>query len=317
MKPDKPVYIHIPLKPPPGETDEFSYLEFEPRDDEAETVSKEVVKVVQMKLKDQAVIKEVQPEEDVEIKVEDQSAKEEKTVREEAKLETNEEAKPEDKATKESSLERGRTVSKKPPEGDVEMEDQSAKQEKTVTEEAKSETEQEAKPGDKETKDRSPTSTLERGRRVSKKPPLKINPAFKQLLKDVRELGNRDEQAPQQPEPETIENELEGSAETKPNENQESPKKDDVFDKLFSASASSSKPPLPKSARSKSAEPETKRRSSLESSYSRKSLSKLAIMKRLKEASDKIKNAFSMNSLRRKSSTKTKKPEEEEPKKSK
>lgn len=26
--PDKPVYIHIPLKPPPGETDEFSYLEF-------------------------------------------------------------------------------------------------------------------------------------------------------------------------------------------------------------------------------------------------------------------------------------------------
>lgn len=27
--PDKPVYIHIPLKPPPGETDEFSYLEFE------------------------------------------------------------------------------------------------------------------------------------------------------------------------------------------------------------------------------------------------------------------------------------------------
>lgn len=26
---DKPVYIHIPLKPPPGETDEFSYMEFE------------------------------------------------------------------------------------------------------------------------------------------------------------------------------------------------------------------------------------------------------------------------------------------------
>ncbi|XP_025834344.1 titin homolog isoform X1 [Agrilus planipennis] len=26
---DKPVYIHIPLKPPPGQTDEFSYLEFE------------------------------------------------------------------------------------------------------------------------------------------------------------------------------------------------------------------------------------------------------------------------------------------------
>lgn len=26
---DKPVYIHIPLKPPPGETDEFSYLEFQ------------------------------------------------------------------------------------------------------------------------------------------------------------------------------------------------------------------------------------------------------------------------------------------------
>lgn len=29
LHPDKPVYIHIPLKPPPGETDEFSYLEFE------------------------------------------------------------------------------------------------------------------------------------------------------------------------------------------------------------------------------------------------------------------------------------------------
>lgn len=28
-EPQKPVYIHIPLKPPPGETDEFSYLEFD------------------------------------------------------------------------------------------------------------------------------------------------------------------------------------------------------------------------------------------------------------------------------------------------
>lgn len=30
-QPEKPVYIHIPLKPPPGETDEFSHLEFEER----------------------------------------------------------------------------------------------------------------------------------------------------------------------------------------------------------------------------------------------------------------------------------------------
>lgn len=29
LHPDKPIYIHIPLKPPPGESDEFSYLEFE------------------------------------------------------------------------------------------------------------------------------------------------------------------------------------------------------------------------------------------------------------------------------------------------
>ncbi|KAK4877146.1 hypothetical protein RN001_009652 [Aquatica leii] len=29
-QPDKPVYIHIPLKPPPGQTDEFSYLANEP-----------------------------------------------------------------------------------------------------------------------------------------------------------------------------------------------------------------------------------------------------------------------------------------------
>ena len=28
-KPTQPLYIHIPLKPPPGQTDEFSYLEFE------------------------------------------------------------------------------------------------------------------------------------------------------------------------------------------------------------------------------------------------------------------------------------------------
>lgn len=32
-KPQAPVYIHIPLKPPLGETDEFSYLENEPRED--------------------------------------------------------------------------------------------------------------------------------------------------------------------------------------------------------------------------------------------------------------------------------------------
>lgn len=285
------------MKPPPGETDEFSYLEFEPKKDEIDTVKTEVqpernvendeelVKHIQMEsevkpLKDQErmVIEEIKPPQDDEV--------EDKPVTDEKKMVT-EQAKPEQNV-------------------------------KTDEEEDKAE--------DEAPKARSRTSTLERGQRVSKKPPLKINPAFKQLLKDVRELGSREEQAqPQQLEQEIIENAPKpesGSAgdESNQNQEQESPKKDDVFDKLFKASASStstSKPPLPRSARSKSAEPQTKRRSSLESSYSRKSLSKLAIMKRLKEASDKIKNAFSIDSFKRKLSTKTKKPEEDEPKKPK
>lgn len=41
LHPNKPVYIHIPLKPPPGETDEFSYLEFEEKKDAAPTTTKE------------------------------------------------------------------------------------------------------------------------------------------------------------------------------------------------------------------------------------------------------------------------------------
>lgn len=40
LHPSKPVYIHIPLKPPPGETDEFSYLEFEEKK-EAPSTSKQ------------------------------------------------------------------------------------------------------------------------------------------------------------------------------------------------------------------------------------------------------------------------------------
>lgn len=41
QNPDKPMYIHIPLKPPPGETDEFSYLEFENNKQDQPSTSKE------------------------------------------------------------------------------------------------------------------------------------------------------------------------------------------------------------------------------------------------------------------------------------
>lgn len=38
-KNDEPVYIHIPLKPPPGQTDEFSYLEFEEQKPQSSSTS--------------------------------------------------------------------------------------------------------------------------------------------------------------------------------------------------------------------------------------------------------------------------------------
>lgn len=90
----------------------------------------------------------------------------------------------------------------------------------------------------------------------------------------------------------------------------ESPR-DDIFDKLFQASFSKkddvsgpinepSESSGPRNVRSKSAEPPNKRRSSMDSSHSRKSLSKLGIMKKLKDASEKIKSALSMENLRKK-----------------
>lgn len=74
--------------------------------------------------------------------------------------------------------------------------------------------------------------------------------------------------------------------------------KHDGFEHLFDIAASKkleeeheSRPEM--QVRSKSVEPERKRKYSLESSYSRKSLSKLGIMKKLKQASDKLKSKFS------------------------
>lgn len=73
--------------------------------------------------------------------------------------------------------------------------------------------------------------------------------------------------------------------------------KQDIFEHLFQLSASKidkeDELTPEEHIRSKSVEPERKRKYSLESSYSRKSLSKLSLMKKLKETTEKIRNKFS------------------------
>ncbi|CAH1959701.1 unnamed protein product [Acanthoscelides obtectus] len=78
----------------------------------------------------------------------------------------------------------------------------------------------------------------------------------------------------------------------------------DIFDDLFRKSSFKKETPsTSRMGRSKSAEPERKRKLSLESSYSRKSMSRLGIMKRLKDASEKIKDTFSRSGSKKKSKT--------------
>lgn len=111
---DKPVYIHIPLKPPPGETDEFSHLEFEAKQKNGIITN---------------LVEQVSPNNAPDEKIEQDIVKEETKDNEEA---------------------------------------------------------------NEEIKDKSPFSTLEKGPKVTTKPPLKINPAFKKFLKDVRQLKEKD-----------------------------------------------------------------------------------------------------------------------------
>ncbi|KAL1518072.1 hypothetical protein ABEB36_001753 [Hypothenemus hampei] len=207
QKVDKPVYIHIPLKPPPGETDEFSHLEFKSNDKIVAEDKKEIL---------------------------------------------------------ESS---------------------------------------------------SPSV------KIVRRPPLKIKPEFKQLLKGLKELENKENKdlSPDSSEnEETIARHEESSKKENTDEEQESVEvekvlespKEDVFEKLFTEAITSKPPETARNVRSKSAEPESKRRSSLESSYSRKSTSKLGLVKKLKDASIKIKNAFSVDNLRRKPSKTSKEPVE-------
>ncbi|CAG9770475.1 unnamed protein product [Ceutorhynchus assimilis] len=159
---------------------------------------------------------------------------------------------------------------------------------------------------EQDTEKKSPFSTLERGPRVTKKPPIKINPAFKKFLQDVRELKDKEEPTVKH---EDVNEEPPLDLEEQQTPESESPKED--FDKLFEASTSRSDlaPSPSRNVRSKSAEPQQKRRSSMDSSYSRKSLSKLAIMKKLKSASDKIKSALSLDNFKKKIGKKEVKPE--------
>ncbi|XP_030766224.1 titin isoform X2 [Sitophilus oryzae] len=257
-KDEKPVYIHIPLKPPPGESDEFSHLEDGAKQPETE-------------------------------------------VKEEDKKPTEEPAE------------------EKPPENEIKEED------KKTTEEL-------------------PEETPKRKATVTRKPPLKINPAFKQLLKDVRKLKekenaqsiesekeppkNVDVEKPESPEDkidtpeaptEVLDVEKPEEAEQAQSSDVESTK-EDPFDRLFQARTENPEEPTPETSRgvrSKSAEPERKRKSSIDSSYSRKSLSKLGIMKKLKEASEKIRSTLSLSSLKKSDSKKVKKEETKKPKKPK
>lgn len=242
----KPMYIHIPLKPPPGQTDEFSYLEFggEPKkqdEDEKgqepkerdEPQAEEIFKKVGKPKRFggfKSLVKQIQ-----ENKLEEISEKENGTTEE----------------TKTITL-------KKSPKCQPIQDDQSNQMETEKEDISKTEFSVKTKP---------PSFTIGSEENINE-------------VEESKESVTAEEKTP---------------------ESESSEPKQDVFEHLFHASKSKKlkeidESPPGKQARSKSAEPERKRKDSLESSYSRKSLSKLSLLKKLKGASEKIKSKFSRSS---------------------
>ncbi|CAG9862257.1 unnamed protein product [Phyllotreta striolata] len=211
----KPVYIHIPLKPPPGETDQYSHLENEPLEKEAATRKpasfRDLVKTI--KHLQEPPIEHKHPSPIRELKEEE----------------------PEDSHNKE-------------------LVDVTVKM--LVAEEHVFDIEKKEIPEE---------STITNGN-----------------------CKATDEVTTQIDTPEDVTEDTSSPVIEAPDE--------DYFNKLFEASTSRERTNSQKenrNVRSKSAEPERKRKASLESSYSRKSLSKLGFLKKLRDAKDKLKSSLS------------------------
>ncbi|XP_018571518.1 titin [Anoplophora glabripennis] len=239
----KPVYIHIPLKPPPGQTDEFSYLEFE---DKPHTASPQIKGVGSFKFlaKNIKRLQETLPTND-----EEPSAKTIKTETENIEVSTNQDAADE----KENKLENNNKST------DNNEEDKLQEDKDVCT---KIEDKLTISVTDSEVLDNDPKISLSTEETLNKKG----------ILKTSTEI-------------------IEGSSVQPPQ-----PQKGILKEKQ---------------KRAKSEEPERKRKLSLESSYSRKSLSKLEIMKKLRETSEKIKKTFSINRKKKHSDLDTVTPEKE------
>lgn len=235
----KPLYIYIPLKPPPGETDEFSYLEFEDKPPPKgvgsfKFLAKNIKRLQEIVPSEEQVLEEhssktVKKDNDI-INDNDEISKNEVTSDENIPR------------TKETNIENIDNTDENKAQKDKDFSNQVESKSAVSTTEA-------------EVQDEDSNSKLElhTGENLNKKG----------ILKKSAEV-------------------IEGSS-TQPQKS------------IFKG----------KQERARSEEPDRKRKLSLESSYSRKSLSKLEIMKKLKETSEKIKKTFSINRKKKQPSLET------------
>nr|XP_023014427.1 titin [Leptinotarsa decemlineata] len=350
----KPLYIHIPLKPLPGEEDEFSHLELgsdqtKKHQPKKPGSFKDLVKnLKQLKdVKNDSIKEEMETEgaTQTDISTERTSKGEEanededtETVEDTNVGETKTENKKDAKVKKESKLDKNikaQTITKKEIVVDEEKGKKTEEDTKVHVDSKQTDFKMKTDPVGKEESVvdiKVETNIIENKRRVqadgdSDTKILVKNEEVNFEMKDEARFYSPEHQSHQQQglssfgEVDPINFKRRKSPEDPPNmevmepeeENDnvaqvEEAKYNDMFDKLFAATTSKSdaETQSERKGRSKSAEPERKRKVSLESSYSRKSLSRLGVMKKLKDASDKIKNA-----LTRSSSKKEVKPKEE------
>lgn len=334
-KDEKPVYIHIPLKPPADETEEFSDEKSKPQTKKPGSF-KDLVRSMRQ-IKETKPIQEDTNEETLDLR-EDMGSSEnineekldltEQEVDETPVIDESDKLKDHDlsemKAADDIRMEVDQSESATDKKDEEEVKDSSKRDEDIETEAAsdiKMEVDQsEVATDKKDEKDFKDNSKRDEGT------VLTINDV--DMKEQQPEIGD----TPPIQEPSSIPTIEAGETPEKYELESESPgsreeAKEDVFEHLFKASSSRTEPKgdehepsTERPIRSRSAEPEKRRKLSLESSYSRKSLSKLGIMKKLRDASEKIKSTLTRSGS--KASSKPKivaelKKENKEPKNSK
>ncbi|XP_060534787.1 titin [Cylas formicarius] len=290
----QPEYIYIPLKPPPGE--------------EAGDKAKPPLKInpaFKQLLKDLKQLKQREERAQRETKFQVDRVTEEEHMLRAAKNDRNNEGNASEVANEDIEREQ-------PPE-----ESEEAKPSEEFKEEKRPEESEEAKPSEEVEKIKPPEEgeEVKPSEEVEEVKPPEESKEAKPLeeIQEVKPTEKGEEAKPSEkleevkpPEeavdlkpPEEVE-EIKPPGEPMEEEREESMEEEgasnDAFDRLFEANRSEA----PRQTRSKSEEPgEKKRRNSIESAHSRKSLSKLGIVKRLREASEKIKKSFSTSTLKK------------------